>query len=309
MNAWRADWRKALALFKKKEFDAACPLFESAARAQPRNGAIWGDLGLCEVKRGTGESMAASVHASRLAIRFGDERVRKAAYYNLGLASERESLASDGCTVLSAPPEAECSQTAVACTKRWTTSGIVYQQFGTVAFVALTEGEAKTACDAVSELDPHPDATDAGIILEEGSENSCGSWCAGHFWQTEDSSALVKQAVACSEGRRGPLSGRLDLCIAQGKRCTDIYACIEAVVSHAGESEAVAREYDKLLGQCQRDCTANEATSPPTSCGIVHVDPCRRRVGVVCSTPNPNGRAPKLTASELELPEPTPSEP
>jgi hypothetical protein len=79
-----ADWRKALSLYKRKKLDLACPLFESAAKAKRNNGAIWGDLGLCELKRGR---IPESVHASYLAIRFGSEGVRKAAHFNLHLTS------------------------------------------------------------------------------------------------------------------------------------------------------------------------------------------------------------------------------
>src|SRR5215471_13419362 len=91
---WRALWKQALTDYKKKDYVAACPLFARAAEAAPKNGAIWGDLGLCYFKLG---GAATSIHPSRLAARFGDERVRRAAYYNLGLAGASITLPKGSC--------------------------------------------------------------------------------------------------------------------------------------------------------------------------------------------------------------------
>jgi hypothetical protein len=301
--SWRGQWRTALALYKKKQYEAACPLFASVAQSQPKNGAVWGDLGLCELKRNTPESLAASVHASRLAVRFGDERVRKAAYYNLGLAEVKESLPDEGCTMISAPSEAACTKTAAVCTKTWRTSGTVYQSYGGVAFLARTAAEAERLRDEFPDLDPSADAIRTGVSLYEGAENSCGSWCAGHAWQSDDSSLVMKQALACEQKQRGPLAGAIDVCVARGKRCSDILGCAEAILSHTEDSPAVAREWARLRGKCEKECTAGANSDPETTCTVVHVDACRGYAGVVCSTPKSGGGA-TLRAVEIELAEP-----
>jgi Flp pilus assembly protein TadD len=84
-DAPRSAWARGIALFKQTRYDEACSLLAQAAAQTPTNGAIWGDLGLCEFKRG---NTAASIHASLLAVRHGDERVRKSAYFNLYLAGD-----------------------------------------------------------------------------------------------------------------------------------------------------------------------------------------------------------------------------
>ena len=299
-TSWRGRWRKALTLYKKKQYDAACPLFASVAQSQPKNGAVWADLGVCELKRG---ALDASIHASRLAVRFGDERVRKSAYYNLGLAGATEILPDDACTTISAPADTACVQSAVVCTKSWSGSGSVLHTFGKVAFFARNQALAEQLRDGLPELDPPAEAIQTGVALSEASDDSCSSWCGSNAWQSVDSSLIMKQALACSEKRKGPLSGPSDLCVSQGKRCGNIVECAQAVLSHAGDSASVAREWQRLLGRCIKDCSDSAGATPPTTCNVVHVDPCSGRVGVVCTTLEPKGGS-MLRASEVELVEP-----
>jgi hypothetical protein len=305
--AWRGQWRTALALYKKKQFDAACPLFESVAQAQPKNAAVWGDLGLCELKRGTAESESASIHASRMAVRFGDERIRKAAYYNLGLASVKESLPDDACTTLSAPGEAQCPRSGVVCVKSWQTSGRVFRTSGSVALFARTQADAERQRDDFSELDPELDNLQSGVVLYRESENSCGTWCAANAWQGQDSSLVMRQAMACDQKQKGPLPGPPDLCVSGGKRCSDIIECVQSVLSHESDSPPIAREWGRMRQKCESECTAGADSSPSPTCSVVHVDACRGYVGVVCSEPNAKGGRPTLRALELELPDPEPS--
>jgi|GEM_PF-2373087 len=299
-TSWREQWRKALTLYKKKQYDAACPLFASVAQSQPKNGAVWGDLGVCELKRGV---LDASIHASRLAVRFGDERVRKSAYYNLVLAGATERLPDDACATISAPSEAACVQSAAVCTKSWSGSGSVIHTFGKVAFFARNLALAEQLRDALPELDPPAEAIQTGIALSEGSDDTCSSWCGANAWQSVDSSLIMKHALACEQKKQGPLSGPSDLCVSRGKRCGDIVECAQTVLSHTSDSASVAQEWQRLLGICVKDCSDGASATPPTTCSVVHVDPCRGRVGVVCSTLKPKGGS-ILQASELELVEP-----
>lgn len=103
----------ALASFRKKDYARACPLFAEAARAEPENGAIWADLGLCELRRGR---KAASVRASLRAVVHGDERTRSNAYFNLGLAGVALPFPARGrCTIWQAPEALTCPQRVEAC--------------------------------------------------------------------------------------------------------------------------------------------------------------------------------------------------
>ena len=294
-------WKRALAEYKKKNYEAACPLFASAAEAQPKNGAIWGDLGLCYVKLG---GLATSIHASRLAARFGSAAVRKAAYYNLGLAGEGVVLPSDSCGEVPSSAEAQCKEPVFACTKSWSGSGSVFHQSGKVAFFGRTLAEAQEAADSMSELDPDANSKGAGLALYEEHSDSCGSWCGMHAWETADGTPLQKQVEACLQHRKGPYPGPPDPCVQEGKRCVDYFGCAEVVIGHASDTKAIARDWERELSKCFGECTSNSDDTPQPVCRIVYVDACRGHLGVVCETPKKSGSGSTLDASELELSEP-----
>ena len=298
---WRALWKQALAAFKKKDYPTACPLFARAAEAQPKNGAIWGDLGLCYVKLG---SAATSVHASRLAARFGNEAVRKAAYYNLGLAGGSVTLPNDSCGEVRSSEEAQCKKPVFACTKSWSGSGSVYYQNGKVAFFGRTPAEAQEGADGMRELDPDASSIGAGLALYEHHSNSCGSWCGMHAWESKDESAIEKQAMACVEKRKGPYPGPPDPCVRQGKRCSEIFGCVETILSHIGDIPALAREWERLNTKCVHECDSSDDEPPLPECRVVYADACRGHLGVVCETGKQDGSGSTLVASELELSEP-----
>jgi len=297
---WRALWKRALSEFKKKNYEAACPLFASAAEAQPKNGAVWGDLGLCYVKLG---GAASSIHASRLAAHFGNEAVRKAAYYNLGLAGDRVTLPDGGCDEVPSSEEAQCKKSLFACTKSWSGSGIVFYQSGTVAFFGRTQAEAQEGSDGMRELDPDASSIAAGLALFEEHSNSCGSWCDMHAWETTGGSAVQKQVEACLEKRKGPYRGPPDPCVREGKRCTEFRECAEAILSHAGDIPAIAREWDRMHTKCVTECDSNDDGAPRPECRVVYADACRGHLGVVCETRKEHGRS-TLEASELTLSDP-----
>jgi hypothetical protein len=298
---WRALWKRGLAEFKKKNYVAACPLFASAGEAQPKNGAIWGDLGFCYLKLG---GAGASIHPSRLAAHFGDERVRKAAYYNLGLAGESITLPAEGCMEVESSVEAQCKQPVFACTKSWSGSGSVFYQSGKVAFFGRTLAEAQEGADGMRELDPDASSIGAGVALYEEHSNSCGSWCDMHAWEGRDASPVTKQVAACLQKQKGPYPGPPDPCVRQGKRCTDYFECAETVLSHVADTPAIAREWNRMHAQCVSECTSNSDEAPRPSCRVVYADACRRRLGVVCETPKEHGPGSTLEASELTLSEP-----
>ena len=168
-------WRKALVLYKQKNYDAACPLFESAAKAKPKNGAIWGDLGICELRRGR---LAASIHASRLAIRFGTGEVREAAYYNLGLASAAVELPSSGCITVLSTPESGCSKAAFACMASWIQYGTGMGSDGTALFLGDRYEQVQESAASVDGL--YGDPGDPPDALAFSRNWRCFDWCARH---------------------------------------------------------------------------------------------------------------------------------
>jgi hypothetical protein len=103
-------------LYRSGDYDRACPLFEKETRLRPRDGAAWADLAICEEKRGDREKAR---HANALAIRWGNERTRKHAYFNLW--QMEAALEFPGprdtprCRALRAAPELECSDEIWSC--------------------------------------------------------------------------------------------------------------------------------------------------------------------------------------------------
>jgi hypothetical protein len=115
--------QSALQLYRSGDYERACPLFEAQTRRQPQDGAAWVDLALCEEKRGKREKAR---HANMLAIRWGDEKTRKNAYFNLWRMKEGVDLApfdslgdsangSHKCLALRAAPELACTAEVRAC--------------------------------------------------------------------------------------------------------------------------------------------------------------------------------------------------
>lgn len=219
-----ADWRKALALYKKKQFDLACPLFEAAAQAKKTNGAIWGDLGLCELKRGNTQ---ASVQASTQAVRFGSEKVRIAAYYNLALAEFALALPKSGCATVPSTPELGCEKTAAVCSLAWENFGSGQATNGQALYFADTVEQAQTLAQ---EIQPptYRDGISSGLVMSE--DQVCFSWCARH--------PEVGCTDTCKEGNL--LSCTLVTLDACQKRAG--YVCVEAD-EPGGRARKAAFEY------------------------------------------------------------------
>jgi hypothetical protein len=118
--------QSALQLYRSGDYDRACPLFEVETRRRPRDGVAWADLALCEEKRGDRKKAR---RANMLAVRWGNERTRKNAYFNLWRMKEVVELPARhdaapsgygpegprGCVALRAPPELACTGEVHAC--------------------------------------------------------------------------------------------------------------------------------------------------------------------------------------------------
>jgi hypothetical protein len=182
-------WSRGLALYKQSKFAAACPLLAEAATTAAENGAIWADLGSCELKRG---DKAASIHASLLAARFGDERVRKNAYFNLHLAGY-EAGVSGACGALAVPAELACSVPAFACTGDWTAYGSRSGTSGTVAVFDESEEDARARRDDIA--GGLGGETRSGEVVVSESQLCFDTWCQLNGWRCEES----RQVSLCSE--------------------------------------------------------------------------------------------------------------
>jgi tetratricopeptide (TPR) repeat protein len=176
------EWRKALQLYKQKKLDEACPLFESAAKAKQRHGAIWGDLGLCELKRG---KIPESIHASQLAIRFGSPEVRRAAYFNLRLA-EAKGLEFSDCARLESAPELGCKKPTFACKRDWMQYGSGMGTDGVVAFFDTDEARVKQRAEKYLQESTYEKTPEGALPLRKSER--CFQWCARHpeFHCTDD---------------------------------------------------------------------------------------------------------------------------
>lgn len=108
------DWRDGVAACRGGRLAAACALFERVVQVQPRNGAAWADLGLCERRRG---NVRRAVKASIRAVRHGGRQVRLNASYNLwrlGVAAPLPEEAGQW-GELRAPRGLGCSATLNVC--------------------------------------------------------------------------------------------------------------------------------------------------------------------------------------------------
>lgn len=175
---WREQWRAALQLYKRHDYEHACPLFRVAAQARGINGSLWGDLGLCELRWGHND---ASVYSTLLAIRYGDDRVRMAAYHNLALASFKVQLPIDGCTSIPSTNAGHCTTPVYSCVRQWRGSGTLYRGFGSFAAFSVKEDSVREWYEQTPDWDlDEDDARASAIELSHGQEADCDIWCANH---------------------------------------------------------------------------------------------------------------------------------
>jgi hypothetical protein len=290
-----STWSRGLALYKQSKFAAACPLLAEAAAAAAENGAIWADLGLCELKRGDN---AASIHASLLAARFGDERVRKNAYFNLYLAGY--GLDVDGeCGALAATAELACSAPAFACTGDWTAYGTRSGTNGTVAIFDTTEEDVRARRDDIA----GPSESGPGEVALSESQLCFDTWCQLNGWRCEESKQVSRRADTCFQEALGPVPA--NLCSQDGTACETFQRCHQQACAAAEDAingtsgakpwPAVVREHDEKMANCYSNCVEGSTLS----CTVVVVDPCQNRIGYVCSEPDAKSKRDRVQAREV----------
>ena len=262
-------WSRGLALYRQSKFAAACPLLTQAAAKAPHNGAIWADLGLCELKRG---DKAASIHASLLAAHFGDERVRKTAYFNLHLAGYEPGVYGE-CGALAAPAELACSMPAFVCTGDWTASGTRSGTSGTVAVFATNAEDARARRDGIAGT--LGGETGVGEVAVSESQLCFDTWCQLNAWRCEESEQVRKRAKACFQKALGPLPA--DLCSQDGAACDTFRRCHTQACAAAHDAidgtpgakpwPGVVREHDEDTAQCYSNCVEGN-TCPAASSSL-----------------------------------------
>jgi hypothetical protein len=74
---------RATKLYRAKQYDEACPLFEQVTAFAPRSAAAWADLGLCLGKLEGRAADAVAANRQAIALGGGNAKIRKAAMFNL----------------------------------------------------------------------------------------------------------------------------------------------------------------------------------------------------------------------------------
>lgn len=276
----------ALRLYRAGKYDQACPLFEKLAQTAKTDGSLWADYSLCEWKRGGSSwNMEWSAHK---AFRFGDERTRKNALFNLHQAERRAQLPP-----LNAPqPMVVCAYGSTdsdcpnappiwMCVVPWNHQGSGGGESGTrIAFGADT--------DELVSVMRGDEVPDSSVDLEFTDEAFCG-WCEAHAWDCASSRVVQPEFDKCVARSKGVDGGD--------------FACLQTVCDKAQRAyeedrsiwPAAADEIKKAHEQC-RNCGVQEERE----CEILVVDTCQRRVGYYCTSKTGHGKG---EAKELSLDE------
>jgi hypothetical protein len=264
------DFRAGLAAYRSGQLEVACSLFERVVNRQPRNGAAWADLGLCERRRGNSRR---AIQASIRAVRHGARRIRLNASYNLwqlGVTARLPEKAGQ-CSELRAPVGLGCSSALNVCRGEeehgGNGGGVVYQ------YVEVLPAGKK------------PAQNEPGLVVP----------IRGDAWATT-------KGCDYAWSLRTPLFERLTRgCIGRGRdELTCDHATRTVLSSATGttgqpaspESAALVplattdrRRARRDAADClQRHRQELAARSGPI-CSLVLADPCRGTVHVVCDGP------------------------
>lgn len=176
--------QQATDAFRAKRYAEACPLFAQASAADPKNGEIFADLGLCWDKAGDkAKAQAADLQAAVL----GDATTRLHAYFNLGKlgrsldpAAAPDAGQADACRTWTSDVACSPAQTLSACSFETTGggSGGTGSESGT-AICAKELDAMRYSYD-----DPNPACTAYVDLIT--SEIFCGATSAPHPHCDED---------------------------------------------------------------------------------------------------------------------------
>ncbi|WP_342375397.1 hypothetical protein NVS55_29445 [Myxococcus stipitatus] len=272
-----SDWEAGLSLYRAKDYARACPLLRKAAEAAGPQGEPWADLGLCELKRGR---KAESIRASQLAVRHGDEKTRKAAYFNLGLAgvslAPKDVKNSRACVPLTLPNELECKQRFVVC-------GQTHDWYGYAYFEERTSELLILPCDGgdcPTQIPADPDCAGPSsekcsmARIELSSERVHRGMGSTPAWSCTESSAVESRAMACAQ-----------------KKGANEAACMKTACDEARRwqraEESSRAEWTELQEELEswdslHECKTCYEGRTQTECTLVSLNPCTGRAGAVC---------------------------
>jgi len=284
---------RATRLYRAKQFETACPLFEAALRASAGDPELLTDLALCQHRLGQDElarrtNLEAIARASEPAARLSEPRfarVRRHAYFNLSeLGPEPgtgepnappESGRDVQCWALPAAPT--CSKALHACVASQTTGGRYYRADGTVVRVAQS---AEAALFEVGDIDIHPNFDELGKpsaelpvelavedkldFVDRFSEEEFNFSCE---WSCENSAAVVEAVSKCRSNPK--------LSAADRERCTDT-VCDRAERAPWAAAKAEQRQSDA----CYRHAATVDGEY---SCSVVYANACTGLLGLSCS--------------------------
>jgi hypothetical protein len=273
---------------------------------------LWADLGLCELKRGRRQP---SVHASLLAVRWGDEKVRKNAYFNLHKAfalpagkevGAQPASSSEACGVLTPDPEFGPGKPIVLCSAYGDVGGTMHEEISLEYIFVIENDQPKYtnegsfgAIDGWPLYDEMIGLVDRDIARDGSTPRSTSplerylvseskfSWYHGVpcTWDMSSSEVVSKWITRCEKKTRGDTNG------CQKKA--------EARVEKTQAEQGTWPELDQEIEQVQSDLCGGY--SDRTDCSVVAMDPEHLRAGVVCMNGNDEKAPPEVHEVELQI--------
>jgi tetratricopeptide (TPR) repeat protein len=295
------DAEKAAALFTKRQFDQACPLFEKAAKASSENAGLWLSLGQCEVRRG---HKPAAVDATRRAVVVADRVQRAAAYQLLRELGAQMEVPSLGCDWLEDTP-GKCEEQLWACAYPWDhAQGELFRNSGTSITLGMPEEELDQLEEALgngSALRGQLAFEWKALALERTDEKLC-SVCHAQAIESADSlvNARASHCFQQKTGRQAPS----DVCMRDDWDCDVFSNCLDEASELARRSDGAGRnlwpEASDVLSAAHKVCDATCGAVSKTRCEVLTVDACRGFVGYSCIR-SERGRRPRITIGEIDV--------
>jgi hypothetical protein len=299
----QTEEEKAVALLHKKQFDAACPLFEKLARAAPDNATLWGEWGQCELHRSGHRKIA--IEASSRAATLGDRPVREAAYDTLRALGQKVDLPAKGCEWLPESPGGACNEQMWGCGYDWESPSST----GRISGHAVTFGDSDDERDVLdtalregTALRPQLAAEWKALVDARADELACSN-CHQHAVESVD--GLVNQrAMVCFRQKTGRMHTP-DICGHADADCDVFTGCLDEAASLAKRADtehnrALWPEAADVEAAAHKVCDATCGVIATIHCEVVSVDACRGFIGYAC-VDTQRGRRPQIRLGELSI--------
>jgi tetratricopeptide (TPR) repeat protein len=253
---------KGTRAYREGRYPEACALFEQATRLSPQNGALQADLALCLAKVGrTSDAFRANFEA----IRFGDARTRKNAYFNLKNLNEIDRSPPSGTPCSNELPSSipGCEKSIRACRFPW---GYEYETPH-----IRREGEALRVWMG-TEKGP-PGALDIDYLRENP--------------------ALGYVEIQEPAGMPPPKQPRYQFFISE----TAVPGTVDVLLEHRFSFVGI----DDSKEAMDSVETASEQLPRPVRCRVMAIDACQARLGLVCDEEGHDGTRGRRWAEEVDL--------